>query len=707
MSIIVDNVTKQYENGFVALKNINLQLPDKGMVAIVGTSGCGKTTMLNVLSNNDEISSGKILFENREYNAINSGELINEFSNIYQDFKLIENLSVYQNISISYELSNSELNNEEIYAIIDKVGLTEQINQKVLHLSGGQQQRVAIARALVRNPKVIFADEPTGNLDSYNASNIYQLLKEISQECLVVIVTHDVEEIVKWADRIVELEYGEIIEDRYLDKTDELPLINDDFDEKVSAESNKKGKKNTIKKLTKKANNTLTASSLWAVIKTFNNKRLVKRGFMSVVTLLLLGILLVSSSLMFASQGKLITNMLQNEPNMLITYEVKEKYTQDNLPTFAVDKYLENTLNVTPSKVIEIPDLVAFEPKESNVSLYYLMIQAIPFEYVINDNNLDLGINFLHGVKPVKSNEIAIPKYIADYLLEYQDFTGTLDDATTFEIKFNTLEDIINKSISSLNVVITGIFDDGNDVDISLKNKFLTDKNENEYIESLPSIIENNILLNKIIRAQSYSTEVASFKKMINAKAMGTDKINKLIKYCESADFKQKLGNFAKLELKHKYANQLSEVKETFDIMSSSVALPVSIVLLLIIISLACIGYSDIIKGNAKEILILKSLGVKQSDLVKTFGLHSLLVYILELVLGIVVGVLGCRLFNTFVNATIMTFTTGSISFFTIDWLVISIALFALTIVNIFILLVNLTLLKSNNLRLAFQKIKK
>ena len=208
----LNNVYKIYENGTLAVRNASLEFPGYGLVAIIGSSGCGKSTLLNLLSNNDIPSKGELLYNDIPYNKVDKDILNKDFAIIYQDFKLIENLSVYQNIMLSHELSNKDIDKDFVLSVADKLGITEILDEKVYSLSGGQQQRVAIARAVVRRPKVIFADEPTGNLDSENTNKVYEILKELSKEILVVIVSHD-KAISQYADRMIEMQNGKVIGD--------------------------------------------------------------------------------------------------------------------------------------------------------------------------------------------------------------------------------------------------------------------------------------------------------------------------------------------------------------------------------------------------------------------------------------------------------------------------------------------------------------
>lgn len=231
--ITFKNVYKVYENGVIAANNVSFTLQDTGMVVIVGQSGAGKSTLLNLLSNNDTPSKGEILFDDKKYDDIDKYLLNSQFAYIYQDFKLIENLTVYQNILLAYELVNKDIDNDFILQTAQRFGLTPLLDEKIYSLSGGQQQRVAIARATVSNAKVIIADEPTGNLDSANAEIVFETLKQLSKNILVVVVTHD-KRITHFADRLLRVKDGVIIDDINLKDSNESI---EDFEQNLSVAS--------------------------------------------------------------------------------------------------------------------------------------------------------------------------------------------------------------------------------------------------------------------------------------------------------------------------------------------------------------------------------------------------------------------------------------------------------------------------------------
>lgn len=198
--IEVKNVCKFYEtkNGEVkALDNVNLSFPNSGLFFVLGKSGCGKTTLLNIIGGLDNTTAGEILVDGKPIGAIESkdGDLYRNYKVgfVFQEYNLIDKETVNYNIELALELQGIKERERLVSKALANVGLTGYEFRTIGELSGGQKQRVAIARALVKSPQIILADEPTGNLDSATSDEIYKLLKYISKDKLVIVVSHDTE----------------------------------------------------------------------------------------------------------------------------------------------------------------------------------------------------------------------------------------------------------------------------------------------------------------------------------------------------------------------------------------------------------------------------------------------------------------------------------------------------------------------------------
>ena len=223
--IIVKNLTKIYNSNpknkdeeVIALNKINLVLPDKGFIAIYGASGCGKSTLLNVLGGLDTPTFGEMIvnhrttanFSEHDWNAYRNQEV----GFVFQNYYLLPHLTVFDNIAITLQMSKQTDDlKEKIFNALKQVGLEKTAKRFPRQLSGGQQQRIAIARALVANPSIILADEPTGALDLKSSEIVMKNLKKVSEDHLVVMVTHNERLAKEYADRMIEISYGEISAD--------------------------------------------------------------------------------------------------------------------------------------------------------------------------------------------------------------------------------------------------------------------------------------------------------------------------------------------------------------------------------------------------------------------------------------------------------------------------------------------------------------
>ena len=208
------------KNQIHVINNTTLEFPSSGLIALLGPSGCGKTTLLNVIGGLDKVNSGNIYINGEKITKRRSGK-VDEIRNlnvgyIFQDYKLVENMTVFENVALSLRIlgikDKEEITNRVLYTL-EKVNMLRYKNRPVSMLSGGERQRVGIARALVKNPKIIIADEPTGNLDSKNSLEVMNIIKSLSTKYLVVLVTHEVDLAKFYADRVIELQDGVVVKD--------------------------------------------------------------------------------------------------------------------------------------------------------------------------------------------------------------------------------------------------------------------------------------------------------------------------------------------------------------------------------------------------------------------------------------------------------------------------------------------------------------
>lgn len=223
--IKLNNVNKYFnkhkKNEIHVIDNTSLTLEDTGLVALLGSSGSGKTTLLNSIGGLDKVSSGDI-FINNERITRRSIRKVDEIRNlnigyIFQDYNLLNNLSVFDNVSIVLKINgikDKEEIKKRVNYVLECVGMYRYRNRLASMLSGGERQRVGIARAIVKNPSIIIADEPTGNLDSKNTIEVMNIIKAISKTRLVILVTHEKELAQFYASRIITISDGKIVDDK-------------------------------------------------------------------------------------------------------------------------------------------------------------------------------------------------------------------------------------------------------------------------------------------------------------------------------------------------------------------------------------------------------------------------------------------------------------------------------------------------------------
>lgn len=218
----IREIQKSYgtgKNSHIALNNINLSFRENEFVAILGPSGSGKTTLLNVIGGLDHYDSGDLVIDHistRGYSARDWDSYRNHsIGFIFQSYNLIQHQNILSNVEMALTISGISGNKRKEMAarVLEKVGLGDQLTKRPNQLSGGQMQRVAIARALVNNPKIVLADEPTGALDSKTSVQVMELLKEVAEDRLIIMVTHNPELAQQYATRIITLKDGEIISD--------------------------------------------------------------------------------------------------------------------------------------------------------------------------------------------------------------------------------------------------------------------------------------------------------------------------------------------------------------------------------------------------------------------------------------------------------------------------------------------------------------
>ena len=479
------NVCKKYDRE--VLKKINLKFENKGFICLVGESGSGKTTLLNIIGGLEQPDSGKVIFNGNNIKNIDSSFYSNQLvSFINQNYNLIDKYTVLENILLPIELRRirSPCNVDNILKML---GIYSLKNKKVISLSGGEKQRVAIARCIVQNTRVILADEPTGALDSENAYSVMRILKNLSKQKLVIVVTHNIELANSFANDIIKINDGKIYS--------KLKVINKNKYSKIKC--NRKIKLSFIK-LVKYA------------IKNLNNKLL--RNILTILAftigLLSLGIVLSIKTGFNKELDSLNKSSFFNYPLVIS----KNNYVDD----FSNKVENKNGVNVKKGSFVtnEIDDKLIslvnnIDKKYVNGITYYRDIdyEFKSISYVNPSNNY---FYLVSGRMPENKNEVMIlydeEDSISDKLYNYLD------------ISKNGLINNVFK-VNDKELIITGIV-----------------KSNNDYFKSLSGILYSNDLFDNEI------TDIYIYANNLNSK----NKIKDLLKDYEIFDNAEEVVNLTK-----------------------------------------------------------------------------------------------------------------------------------------------------------------
>lgn len=469
--IELKNVCKEYKakNRVVtkALNNINIKLPSSGLVFVLGKSGSGKSTLLNLIGCMDKVTSGNILINDKDISKLSESKL-NDYRNscfgfIFQEHNLIEKFSVYDNLKLPCALKKLKYKKDDYDKILNSVSLDNLGYRRVNELSGGQKTRVSIARALIKNPNVILADEPTGNLDSTNSIQIFEILKNISKDRLVIVVTHDTEYAYKYGDRVLEIEDGNITKDNIVNQ------INED------------NKEIKIVKSRLSFVDAIKFSSLNLRSKTI---RLIVISIIISATLTLFGYsyLLSDIDIINTHVKTMIDN---NETEMTLVKKIPGKNLSDINPALNISdeeiKYIRNNITnnieltyrlVLDNEFMELEKNMDFENPNLELTYNAYYNHTYTESTFIEKSKESLK---LIGSAPTGNNDIAIYKVLADYLLINgtiildNDSKGNLIQKTWYPKDYN---DLVNshkkillangnfKNSKKYYVVITGIIDE-------------------------------------------------------------------------------------------------------------------------------------------------------------------------------------------------------------------------------------------------------
>lgn len=411
------NIIKDYpagENVVRALKGIDIKFRNNEFVSILGQSGCGKTTLLNILGGLDKYTSGDLIINGvstKDFKAKDWDTYRNHsIGFVFQSYNLIPHQTVLQNVELALSISGIKKADRKQRAIkaLEEVGLGDQLSKKPAQMSGGQMQRVAIARALVNNPDIILADEPTGALDSETSIQVMNILKEISKERLVVMVTHNPELAEQYSSRIIRMLDGKIINDSNPILEEESKEIVKQDEKKAEADKNKK----------KPAMSFWTAFRL-SLMNLFTKKaRTILTSFAGSIGIIGIALILAVSQGMTGYINKVQRETLSTYPVTLeetsvdytsflnsIMHNDKDEVTHETNDTNVYQKStLYNMANMMAGIETKENDLKSFkkfldEKMEDKESELYNAVSGINYSY-----DLDLLVYTKHGDEIIKSD---------------------------------------------------------------------------------------------------------------------------------------------------------------------------------------------------------------------------------------------------------------------------------------------------------------
>ncbi|MBQ9834191.1 MAG: ATP-binding cassette domain-containing protein [Bacilli bacterium] len=607
--IELKNISKYYKET-IALKNINIKFPKKGFIAILGHSGCGKTTLLNIIGGLTKPSSGNIILANKNTKNFKEKEWDSYRNNmigfVFQNYHLINHLSVMDNINLKLKLSNKFNYTKKSLKVLNEVGLLSRKKAYPYQLSGGEKQRVAIARALVNDPPIILADEPTGALDSKTSLEIMNLFLEISKEKLVIMITHNEKLALKYANHIIRMHDGKIINKPQLEKNNINTKINLKKTKLSFITAIKLSLKNLLSKKFRFFLTALAASIgligiviILAISSGFNKqiKDFEKQAMANFPIVIQNGVI----------NQTINNNKLKNSSKDLIVSEtIANKYHENKFTKSYLDFIANLNNNFILSVGYQYP--MNYEMKINKTILTSININM----FSINKDYFSSEFNLLTGCYPKDDNEVLL------LVNENKELSSRLVDA--FALNKNKIDSqkIINQKLSlknknkdtKLTIVGIGIIKDESVIGAM---QFNYDKDNFVYLDSLDKTLNKNIMPQIIYL---YPKDFKGKENIINYLSE-----NKEIVF---SDYAKDLTDTTK---------ELINILTTILILFSCISLIVSVLMISIVI------YISVLE-RTKEIGVLRSLGARSKDIRKIFMAEGFLIGITSGIVAIVISYL-------------------------------------------------------------------
>lgn len=650
--LTLKNIKKIYEQGDEAvLYDINLAFNKNEFVSILGCSGAGKSTLLNIIGGLDDKTSGKLLINGKDIYKRDDLNLDyyrkNNVGFIFQNYNLIEHLTVYENVMLPLLLTNSKNKHKRVLKILDKTGLKGKKNSKICDLSGGQKQRVAISRALINNPDIILADEPTGALDYKTGYEIMNLIKKLSKNKLVIMVTHNKVLAKKYSSRIIYLDKGRVISD-----------------------TNPSKEKNEYFSTKFKSGNLSIKNALLYSIKTIKAKRksFLLTSLSSSIGLILVALIISVSNGLKKEMNLYEKNVLSSLPIVIpsVKTKISDKSKIPKNKLYSYDYKEENSINpinddfvkyINKMKTKDLCDIKYDRNLKFNVLTEgYNLLDNVEFIQMPSIKYIKKNYTLLAGSYPKNKNELMLvadqKNRIDKNILDALKFNGDVNVSDIFKKNMKLIFNddfyikkdnvyFINKNFENVykeknNVAlkIVGIIRLNKDEEESYKNDLTNEKSSLAYLSNLADdVIDKNInsdIISDINKNDNIMVEGINMAEGVLKKKLGGDKTPDLI-YIYPKDYTSKnliinyINKYNKNKKESKKVTYINYSKETIGA-SKQMINTISVVLILFSsISLICssimIGIITYISVNnrAREIGILRSVGASKKEVAMIF----------------------------------------------------------------------------------------
>ena len=650
--LTLKNIKKIYEQSDEAvLDDINLTFNRNEFVSILGCSGAGKSTLLNIIGGLDCKTSGKLLINGKDIYKYSDSNLDyyrkNNIGFIFQNYNLIEHLTVYENVMLPLLLTNSKNKHKRVLKMLDKVGLKNKKDSKICDLSGGQKQRVAISRALINNPDIILADEPTGALDYKTGYEIMNLIKKLSKNKLVVMVTHNKVLAKKYSSRIIYLDKGRVISD-----------TNPSKKKKIYFNMKYNGRNLSIK------------NALLYSIKTIKAKRksFLLTSLSSSIGLILVALIISVSNGLKKEMNLYEKNVLSSVPIIIpsVKTKISDKSKMPKNKLYSYDYKEESKINpinddfvkyINKMKTKILCDINYSRNLKFNILTEdYNLLDNVEFSQMPSIKYIKKNYTLLAGSYPKNKNELMLvadqKNRIDKNILDALKFNGDVNVSDIFKKKMKLIFNddfyikkdnvyFINKNFENVykdknNVAlkIVGIIRLTKDAEESYKNDLANEKSSLAYLSNLADdVIDKNInsnIISDINKNDNIMVEGINRAEGVLKKKLGGDKTPDLI-YIYPKNYTSKnliikyINKYNKNKKESKKVTYINYSKETIDASKQMINIISMILILFSSISLICtsimigiITYMSV-NNRTKEIGILRSIGASKKEVAMIF----------------------------------------------------------------------------------------